>query len=201
MCVRQFHSNKVIRLTKMDSLWSQHADAPRGDGMVTNLAGVLLGVYTADCAPILFTDGKGVCGVAHAGWRGALGGIVESLVDAMVGLGARLEDIHVAIGATISVLSYPVSDSFLSAILEREINLVRDNWIFFQRLSDNNPSQTWHFDLGGYICARLRGCGISADRIDFLGVDTFSDARYFSHRRSSQTGEREGRNFSCIGLL
>ena len=123
----------------------------------------------------------------------------------MVSLGARVEEINVAIGPTISVSSYAVSDDFVADILAHEINLTPNNEVFFRkvsgRISAGDRVSAWHFDLGEYVCARLRGCGISAERIDFMRLDTFSDRRYFSHRRSVRTGEEEGRNFSCIGLL
>ena len=228
--VRQKHTSRVVMVCSRDSLWSDLCVAPRADGIVTDLPGLLLAVYTADCAPVLFSDCvAGVCAVAHAGWRGALGefsgldtdsddlqmatgdaggmgdadavnddeecaGIIEAVVAGMVDLGANRARISVALGPMIGLGSYRVSDDFASAFLSKKVRLVSDNRVFFVRHSDG-----LHFDLGGYVVARLRGCGITS--IDLLGIDTHTDSSYYSHRRLLRDGSRDGgRNFSCIAL-
>ncbi len=230
--VRQKHTSRVVMVCSRDSLWSDLCVAPRADGIVTDLPGLLLAVYTADCAPVLFSDCvAGVCAVAHAGWRGALGGfsgldtdsddlsddlsdnlptvrgdenatgddeecagIIEAVVAGMVDLGANRARISVALGPMIGLGSYRVSDDFASAFLSKKVRLVSDNRVFFVRHTDG-----LHFDLGGYVVARLRGCGITS--IDLLGIDTHTDSSYYSHRRLLRDGSRDGgRNFSCIAL-
>jgi hypothetical protein len=158
--------------------------------MVTNRRGLLLGVVTADCAPVLLADrAAGVIGAAHAGWRGAHGGVIENTVAAMERLGAEGSRMVAAIGPAIAQASYEVDakfrDSFGSAG-ER----------FFRR----GRSGHWQFDLEGYIAERLRAGGIEV--IEALGLDTYSDQdRFFSYRRATHRGEPTyGRQFSLIGL-
>jgi YfiH family protein len=158
--------------------------------MVTDRPGLLLGVVTADCAPVLLADREaGVVGAAHAGWRGAHGGVLESTVAAMERLGARRERIAAAVGPAIAQPSYEVDERF------RE-NFAIDDERFFVAGREGR----WQFDLEGYVVARLRAAGIAA--AEPLGLDTYADEdRFFSFRRATHRGEPTyGRQFSLIGL-
>ena len=166
------------------------AERPRADAMVTDRPGVLLGVVTADCAPILFYDAEaGVVGAAHAGWRGAHGGVIEATVAAMERLGARTGRIVAAIGPAIGQPSYEVDARF------REEFPAADHAFF----APGKPEH-WQFDLEGYAASRLRAAGAGA--IEPLGLDTYADEeRFFSYRRATHRGEPTyGRQFSLIGL-
>ena len=184
--VYQVHSPDVVEVR---APWP-HEERPRADGMVTNRPGLLLGVVTADCAPVLFVDREaGVTGAAHAGWRGAHGGVLENTVAAMEGIGAHRPSIVAAIGPAIAQPSYEVDGEF------------RDNFgpgdeEFF---APGQPGH-WQFDLEGYIARRLRDAGIGT--VQRLGLDTYSDPeRFFSYRRATHRGEPTyGRQFSLIGL-
>ena len=184
--VYQFHSPNVVEVRVP---WP-HDDRPRADGMVTSRRGLLLGVVTADCAPVLFVDReRGVIGAAHAGWRGAHGGVLENTVAAMESLGADRSHIVAAIGPAIAQPSYEVDASFRA-------NFEPDDEQFF---SPGAPGH-WQFDLEGYIASRLRKAGIGA--VQTIGLDTYSDPeRFFSYRRATHRGEPTyGRQFSLIGL-
>ncbi|NVD45149.1 peptidoglycan editing factor PgeF [Qipengyuania atrilutea] len=155
---------------------------PKADALVTNRPGLALGIYTADCAPVLFADeDAGIVGAAHAGWRGAHGGILDSCVDAMVTLGARREMIHAVIGPCIAQESYEVDEAFRAEFGEEDA-------AFFV------PGRQGHyfFDLVRYVGARLRRAGLF--RFAALGLDTRSlSDRYFSFRRATELGEATGR--------
>jgi YfiH family protein len=158
--------------------------------MATDRPGVLLGVVTADCASVLLADIEaGVVGAAHAGWRGAHGGVLEAVVGEMAGLGAERERIVAAIGPAIAQPSYEVDDSFRAAFT------AADGEFFVP----GRPGH-WQFDLEGYAAARLARAGVG--RIDRLGLDTYPDAeRFFSYRRATHRGEAAyGRQISLIGL-
>jgi hypothetical protein len=184
--VYQIHSPDVVEAV---SPWP-HEERPRADAMVTNRPGLLLGVVTADCAPVLLADREArVIGAAHAGWRGAHGGVLENTVAAMERLGASANRIAAAIGPAISQASYEVDAAF------------RDNFgpgdeAFFR---PGRPGH-WQFDLEGYAAARLHAAGVGM--VEPLGLDTYSDeARFFSYRRATHRGEPTyGRQFSLIGL-
>jgi hypothetical protein len=183
----QVHSPDAV---VVDLPWSQE-DRPRADAVVTDQPGLLLGVVTADCAPILLADhAAGVVAAAHAGWRGAQGGVIEATVDAMVSLGARAERIVAAIGPCIAQPSYEVDAPFrahFGAADERFFKAGRDG--------------RWQFDLEAYVGARLAGCGVAL--IDALGLDTYRlEDRYYSFRRATHRGEANyGRQASLIGLI
>ena len=167
-----------------------HDERPRADGMVTSRPGLLLGVVTADCAPVLFADqAAGVVGAAHAGWRGAHGGVLENTVASMERLGAERARIVAAIGPAIAQASYEVDAAFRD-------NFGPDAGTFF---APGRPGH-WQFDLEAYLCRRLRDAGIVL--IEPLGLDTYVDeARFFSYRRATHRGEPTyGRQFSLIGL-
>ena len=184
--VYQVHSPEVVEVR---APWP-HEERPRADGMVTDRPGLLLGVVTADCAPVLFVDREhGVIGAAHAGWRGAHGGVLENTVAAMEGLGAERSRIVAAIGPAIAQPSYEVDAGF------RE-NFAPEDEEFFV---PGRPGH-WQFDLEGYIARRLGEAGIGT--VQRLGLDTYSDPeRFFSYRRATHRGEPNyGRQFSLIGL-
>lgn len=162
---------------------------PRADALVTDRPGLLLGILTADCAPVLFADTQaGIVGAAHAGWRGAVGGVLEATVERMVDLGANRDRIGAAIGPSIAQSSYEVDDDFRRALGD-------DAACFFS--SGNRPDRH-QFDLEGYAAARLARAGVRT--IDRLGLDTYADpARFFSYRRATHAGEPTyGRQIALI---
>ena len=184
--VYQVHSADAVTVVRP---WA-HADRPRADAMATDRPGVLLGIVTADCAPVLLADTEaGVVGAAHAGWRGAHGGVIESVVGEMVGLGAVRERIVAAIGPAIAQASYEVDDSFRTQFA------AADDAFFLP----GRPGH-WHFDLEAYVAARLRHAGVS--KVERLSLDTYADQdRFYSYRRSTHRGEPNyGRQISLIGL-
>lgn len=154
---------------------------PRGDAMVTDRPGIALGVVTADCAPVLFADaGAGVIGAAHAGWRGAVAGILEATLAAMEALGAEVTRIAAAIGPCIGQASYEVAADLRDAVLTRD---AADDRFF----SDGVHPRRWQFDLGGYCAARLDAAGVGC--VEVLGIDTLAcEQDYFSHRRRTLLG-------------
>lgn len=166
---------------------------PRADAFVTDRPGLALGIVTADCAPVLFADmAAGVVGAAHAGWKGAIGGVTDSTIAAMVALGARRERIAAAIGPTIARASYEVDDAFARRF-ERDDPA---NERFFA------PGKPGHhqFDLEAYVVHRLAAAGLT--RIEAMGLDTYPQAaRFFSYRRATHAGEAGyGRQISIIGI-
>lgn len=187
--VYQVHSPDCVTLS---APWSD-ADRPRADALATSQPGVLLGIITADCAPVLLADREaGVIGAAHAGWRGAFDGVIENTVAAMVALGARADAIEAAIGPCIAQASYEVDAAFR----ERFLSVSAENRRFF---APGQPGH-WQFDLPGYVAVRLDAAGVL--RVDSLGLDTYAAPdRYFSFRRATHRGEPAyGRQISLIGL-
>ena len=187
--LHQMHSSTVVEVT---SAFADDA-RPHADGLVTNRPGLLLGVLTADCGPVLLADPEaGVIGAAHAGWKGAIGGVTDSVIAAMEALGADRSRIAAAIGPCIARASYEVDDGFLRRFETHD----PANERFF------TPGRDGHhqFDLEGYIVHRLASAGVS--RIEALGLDTYSDAtRFFSFRRTTHKGQPDyGRQISLIGL-
>ncbi|GAC1577832.1 MAG: peptidoglycan editing factor PgeF [Sphingomicrobium sp.] len=164
---------------------------PKADALVTNRSGLLLGIVTADCAPVLLADCEAaVIGAAHAGWRGAIDGVTDAAIAAMEQLGARRERIVAAVGPCIAQRSYEVDDGF-----RRRFNAAEPaNECFFA------DSPTPHFDLEAYVLARLVSAGIA--NATGLGLDTYADeSRFFSYRRATHRGEADyGRQFALIGL-
>jgi len=164
---------------------------PRADALVIDGPGMLLGIVTADCAPVLLADREaGVIGAAHAGWRGALDGVTDFAIAAMEQLGARRERIAAAVGPCIAQASYEVDDGFRARFLAADPANAR----FFA----DRP--TAHFDLEAYVLARLKVAGVAS--ATGLGLDTYADdTRFFSYRRATHRGEADyGRQFSLIGL-
>ena len=170
-----------------------HDERPRADAMVTDKAGILLGILTADCAPVLFADEQaGVVGAAHAGWRGALAGITDSAIDAMESIGARRDRIAAAIGPCIALPSYEVDAAFRDRFVEAD----GSNDRFFI----TTAAGKLHFDLPAYVRHRLIAAGVA--EVETIHLDTYSDAdRFYSYRRSTHRGEDDyGRQISLIGI-
>jgi polyphenol oxidase len=187
--VHQIHSPDAIVAT---GRW-ESSTRPKADAIVTRVDGLAIGVTTADCGPILFVDPNArVIGAAHAGWKGALTGIVESTIDAMEKLGAERGGIVAAIGPLIRQASYEVGGEFIERFLEADA----DSAMFF--IPANREGHAM-FDLAGFIRARLENAGVLM--IDDLGVDTYSDERCFSYRRSVHGREPDyGRHVHAIVL-
>jgi hypothetical protein len=163
---------------------------PAVDALVTDRPGLLLGIVTADCAPVLLHDPVArVIGAAHAGWRGAHGGVIGNTVAAMVGLGARPERIRAAIGPAIAQPSYEVDQAFRDRFEDGDSR-------FF---AIGRPGH-WQFDLPAYVAHRLHEAGVTA--VEDLARDTYADpGRFFSFRRATHRGEDTGgRQLSVIGL-
>ncbi|HMM14554.1 MAG TPA: peptidoglycan editing factor PgeF [Parvibaculum sp.] len=190
LTVYQVHSASVIRVT---SLW-EHGSAPQADAMVTDEPLIALGILTADCAPVLFADEKArVIGAAHAGWKGALTGVLEATVEAMSVLGAHRSRIVAAIGPCISRDAYEVGPEFR----ERFIEAARANERWFIPSSREGH---FMFDLPAFVAARLEEAGVGA--VATLGLCTYADEkRFFSYRRTTHRGESDyGRQISAIAL-
>ncbi len=171
----------------------QPQSAPRADAVIAAAPGVALGIQTADCAPILLADATNrVIGAVHAGWRGALAGVVGAAVGAMAGLGADAAAIHAAIGPCIGQDSYQVGPEFPAPFLAQD----PDNQRFFK----DDGGGRWRFDLAGYVAADLAALGVG--HIERTGHDTCRDqAHFFSYRRSILNGEADyGRGLSAIAL-
>ncbi|MCR9180081.1 MAG: peptidoglycan editing factor PgeF [Erythrobacteraceae bacterium] len=188
----QVHSPDVV---EVKAAWDDTAAGrPVADAVVTATAGIVLGIVTADCGPVLFADREaGVVGAAHAGWRGAVDGVLENTIAAMEQLGAHRTRIAAALGPMIAQASYEVDAPFRARFADSDA-------CFFAAAPDRDGLERWQFDLPGYITARLAGAGIG--KIADLGRDTFSHvARYHSHRRSTQAREADyGRQISMIAL-
>jgi hypothetical protein len=188
--VYQHHSPIAV---EVDDVW-RIADAPKADAMVTTRPGVVLGILTADCAPVLFCDADaGVVGAAHAGWKGALGGVIDATVDLMIDAGARAERICAAVGPCIQQPSYEVGAEFRTSFMEAGSANVR----FFEA---GVSAGKFHFDLSGYVRHRLAECGVGS--IEVSAIDTYTDAtRFYSYRRTTHRGEPDyGRELSAIVL-
>jgi polyphenol oxidase len=185
--MHQIHSTKVVTLdAPLDK-------RPRADAMVTATPGLALSVLTADCQPVLFADAQaGVIGAAHAGWRGALDGILGATVDAMEALGATRGDIRAVIGPAISQRAYEVGPEFLDAFLAEDEGFAR---YFAQGKGDR-----MQFDLPGFGLDRLRAAGIR--EAAWIGHCTYADpARFYSYRRTTHAREADyGRLIAAITL-
>ena len=187
--VHQVHSPDVVYA---DAAWPQDA-RPNADAIVTDRPGLLLGILTADCAPVLLADeAAGVIGAAHAGWRGALAGVTDRAIGAMEQLGAERSRIAAVVGPCIAQPFYEVDDDFRERLLGDE----PDNARFF----DPGVGDRWHFDLPAYVVHRLIFAGI--EQVEALQLDTYADAgRFYSYRRSTHRGEPDyGRQLSAIAL-
>jgi polyphenol oxidase len=188
--VHQIHSADVLTLA--EERWTSPG-APKADGLVTDRPGVVLGVLAADCAPVLLADGNaGVIGAAHAGWKGALGGVVEAAIAAMERLGARRERIKIAVGPCIGPNSYEVGPEFPAPFLAQD----EANVAFFRPAL---RSGHFMFDLPGYLVHRIARAGIAATA---TGHDTLTATEdFFSYRRNTLQGVSDyGRGLSAIAL-
>jgi polyphenol oxidase len=186
----QTHSPDVVIV---DHPWSAD-DRPRADAIVTCTAGLAIGVTTADCGPILLADPVArVIGAAHAGWRGALAGIVEATVTAMKSLGAQPERICAALGPMIRQQNYEVGPDLITRFAAEDVANER----FFALGARNGHAL---FDLAGYIGSRLLRAGIR--QVEDLALCTYGDAaQFFSFRRSTHLSESDyGRHVSAIAL-
>ena len=172
--------------------WRRDA-APKADAMATRTPGVALGILTADCAAVLLADPDArVIGAAHAGWRGALTGVVEAAIAAMERLGAERARIHAAIGPCIGRASYEVGPEFPAPFLARNAA----NAAFFAPAA--RPGH-FRFDLAGYVARVLTQAEISS--VTRINADTYADPRFFSYRRNTLAGEKSyGRALSVIAL-
>ena len=169
-----------IAVATVETPWPETA-RPEADAMVTNRSGVLLGIVTGDCAPVLFADAEaGVVGAAHAGWRGAVAGVIEATLDAMEALGAQRGRIAAAIGPCIGQSSYEVGPDLRDAVLARG---AADDRFF----AEGARPDRWLFDLPGYCAARLAAAGVA--RHGWIGRDTLAEeACFFSYRRATLGG-------------
>jgi polyphenol oxidase len=169
------------------------ASRPRADAIVTRTEGLAIGVTAADCGPVLFVDPHArVIGAAHAGWKGALTGVLEATVAAMEKLGADRAGIVAAIGPLIRQHSYEVGGEFVERFVEADA----DNALFFIPSARAGHAM---FDLAGFIRMRLENAGVLM--IDDVGLDTYSDERFYSYRRSVHRAEPDyGRHVHAIAL-
>jgi len=189
MTLYQVHSPDCVTLREP---WND-GDRPHADALVTDRPGYLLGILTADCAPVLLADrDAGVVGAAHAGWKGAIGGVTDATVLAMEKIGARRERIVAAIGPCIARASYEVDATFQYRFEQAD----PENERFFASGRDGHAQ----FDLEAYVVHRLANAGLRT--VEAMGLDTYADAdRFFSFRRATHRGEPDyGRQISLIGL-
>jgi YfiH family protein len=185
----QIHSDLVVVAERPHD----GGERPKADAVVTKVPGIACGVASADCGPVLFADAEaGVVGAAHAGWKGAIGGILEATIAAMEKLGADRSRIRTAIGPLIRQPSYEVSQAFVDQFRSADEAYGR----FFA------PGKPGHaqFDLPGFIAHRLTAAGVAA--VDDLGLDTYPDEqRFYSYRRTTHRHEADyGRHIAGIAL-
>lgn len=188
--IYQIHSPRVTHVTRP---WLP-ADAPEGDAMVTKTRGIALGILAADCVPVLFADAEAqIVGAAHAGWRGALDGVLEAALAAMESLGAAREKICAAIGPSIGRDAYEVGPEFEARFREADAANAR----FF---TPGARARHFQFDLPGFVATRLKQAHV--ENVEQLGLCTYADRlRFFSYRRATHRSETDyGRNLSAIAL-
>lgn len=186
----QVHGKRVV---VAEDAWPED-QRPEADGVVTRRTGLVLGIITGDCAPVLFADRKaGVIGGAHAGWRGAVAGVLEETVFAMETLGAARREIIAVIGPCIHQPSYEVAADLRDAVLARDPAYAR----FF---ATGKREGRWQFDLPGYCTARLVALGVA---VSSMPHDTLADeVRFFSYRRNTLAGGGPiGHQLSAIALV
>ncbi len=184
--VYQVHSTKVVTV---EAPWPD--TPPKADALVSATPGLALGILTADCAPVLFADHKArIIGAAHAGWRGALDGVLEATIEAMVGLGANRQNIQAAIGPCIAQTSYEVGPEFLDNFIHHDSA--------YQRFFARGAGDRWHFDLEEFCAHRLSAAGLNG--VEKKSLDTCTrQEHFFSYRRATKRGESDyGRNISVI---
>ena len=187
----QIHSPDVV---VADEPWT-HQNRPRADAIVTRKPKLAVGVSTADCGPLLFADSEaGVIGAAHAGWRGALTGVVEATIAAMERLGAKRTDITAALGPAIRQPNYEVGPEFIARFVAADPNNER----FF---APSERAGHAMFDLGGYIADRVKRAGVAT--FEDLALCNYAEPeRFFSYRRTTKLGEPDyGRHINAIALV
>lgn len=187
--VYQVHGNRCVIVDDKSDLTAR----PEADALATRTPGIILGILTADCVPVLFADREaGVIGAAHAGWKGALAGVTDATLTAMESLGADRANIAAAIGPCIGRASYEVDDGFVQRFTADD----PANERFFAAAKPGHAM----FDIAAYVAARLASAGVT--RIAIGGQDTYAEAEdYFSYRRACHKGENSyGRQMSVIGL-
>jgi hypothetical protein len=187
--LHQVHSSSVIAVA------APHPDdaRPQADALVTDRPGLALGILTADCTPVLFADPRaGVVGAAHAGWKGAIGGVVDETLAAMERLGASRSGIVAAVGPTIARKSYEVDAAFLRTFVARDPE--------HERFFSGGRAGHYQFDLEGFVVSRIAAAGVG--QVEALGLDTYTNPdRFFSYRRTTHLGEPDyGRQISVIAL-
>ncbi len=183
----QIHSTEVVEITAN----SQSKQRPKADAMVTKLGGAALGIVTADCVPVLFFDpDSNIIGAAHAGWNGAVSGIIGNTIEAMVGLGAKRENIRACVGPCISQTAYEVGQEFFENFLDADQN----NAQFFI----NGQAGKYQFNLPRFVITNLRHQEIHST--DWIEKCTYAnDSEYFSYRRTTHRNEVDyGRQISVI---
>ena len=190
----QVHSAKalIVEPSIFDERWREGGERPKVDALVTKVQGLAIGILTADCAPVLFCDpDAGVIGAAHAGWRGAVGGVLDHTIEQMCVLGARKEKIRATVGPAISVEIYEVGDEFRDHFLTDHPGNER----FFVKPFG---AKKVHFDLQAYAHHRLITAGLKY--VETLNHCTFKQKnQYFSYRRSQKNGLLDyGRQISAI---
>ena len=184
--VKQVHSALAL---PVDAPFAE-GSRPEVDATATATPGLALAIVTADCAPVLLADtAAGVIGAAHAGWRGAQGGVIAAVVAEMQALGARPQAIAAAIGPTIALDSYEVGADMRANFATGDLDLFRAS----------GPDK-WHFDLESYVARQLEAAGVGS--ISALGLDTYADpSRFHSYRRATHLGQStRGRQISLIAL-
>jgi YfiH family protein len=187
--VYQIHSPTAVIVAEA----VPHDERPKADALVTDRPGLLLGIVTADCAPILLADRQaGVISAVHAGWRGAAAGVTDQAIAAMLSLGASIENIAAAIGPCLAKPSFEVGHDFPDQLIADDA----DNERFF----GEGPSGKPHFDLEAYLAARLAAAGVR--KVEASGLDTYAlEDRFYSYRRATHRHEPTyGRQISLIGL-
>ena len=187
--VYQVHGNRCVIVDDTTDLTAR----PEADALATRTPGIILGILTADCVPVLFADrDAGVIGAAHAGWKGALAGVTDATLTAMESLGANRANIAAAIGPCIARASYEVDDGFVQRFTADD----PANERFFAAAKPGHAM----FDIAAYVAARLAAAGVT--RIAIGGQDTYAEAEdYFSYRRACHKGKNSyGRQLSVIGL-
>ncbi len=190
--VNQIHDNKVVVIDDMSKIYQ--SPLPKADALVTNIKHLPIAVITADCVPIIFCDkDKEIAAIAHAGWKGAKGGIIENTIKEMINIGAQIQNINVKIGPSIRQKSYEVSKGFFDDFLKED----SDNKRFFILSKKENH---FMFDLPKYCIFRLENLGIK--KIEDKKIDTYENEKtLFSYRRSTHKKEVDcGRNISVIML-
>lgn len=187
LTLRQTHSARCVTV---EGPW--RGPAPEADALATRTPRLALGALAADCAPVLFADREaGVVAAAHAGWRGAVGGVLEATLEAMRALGAEPGRVRAAVGPCIAQDSYEVGEEFVARFLEED----PANGRFFARA----PGERARFDLPAYVLARLAAAGVA--EAGWIGVCAFADRRCFSNRRARRDGATDyGRMISVIRL-